>query len=186
MLQRPRSLVKPACCDRGVAMVEFALFLPFLLLLFMGAMASFDGIRAGRQVRATADIVADLISRRTDMDDSTRDRMFEAAETLLGRFTSDGAVSMSMASIVNDDGDLSVLWSEANANASPLIDEDISSLPLPTIPDGESVVIFSLATQYVPFLAERVFDQFTFDNTVFIRPRFIPVISYEERSTTDD
>jgi len=178
VLGTTRSPVKLASCDRGIAIVEFALFLPILMLLFMGAIASFDGIRASRQVIATTDTVADLISRRTNMDDSARDAMFEVTEALLGRFTTEDTMSVSISSIFNDGDELKVLWSEANANTSPIDDEDISGLLLPTIPDGESVVIVSVSTEYAPILVNKAFDRVEFDNTVFVRPRFVPIIPY--------
>lgn len=186
MLRTVKPSITSACCERGIAIVEFALFLPIIILIFMGAIASFDGIRASRQVLTTADTVGDLISRRSEMDDAARDAMFEIAKALLGSFTTDETVGVTMTSIFNDDGELKVHWSEAKGNATPLIDEDIPELTLPTIPEGESVVVVSVVTQYIALLINQAFDRIEFSDTVFIRPRFVPRIAYNEFVNADD
>lgn len=183
MLRGTRLSIKLACSERGIAAIEFALILPVIVVIFLGTIASFDGIRASRQVLTAADTVGDLISRRAEMDDSARDDMFEVAEAMLGDFTSENALSMTMSSVFNDDGELKVLWSEPKGGATPLIDEEISTLTLPTIPEGDSVVIVRVVTQYTPMLINKAFDRIEFSDTVFVRPRFVPQIPYIETSS---
>lgn len=183
MLRVTRLSIKLVCSERGIAAVEFALILPVIVFIFLGTIASFDGIRASRQVLTAADTVGDLISRRAEMDDSARDDMFEVAEAMLGDFTSESALSMTMSSVFNDNGELKVLWSEQKGGATPLVDEAIPTLTLPTIPEGDSVVIVRVLTQYTPMLINKAFNRIEFSDTVFVRPRFVPQIPYIETNS---
>lgn len=169
-----------SACQRGIAMVEFAYVMPIIVLIYMGSITAFDAIRADRQVGFTADSIADLISRETTINDEFRDNLFQAATTLMGRFASAGTLGVTMTAIGNDDGDLTVLWSEANANAPVLADDDLETLTqLPTIPENESIILIRVATQYAPLLIDKASPPIDFSETVIARPRFVPQIVYE-------
>ena len=48
--------------ERGVSAVEFALLLPLMLTLYLGAVEVSQGIRADRKVTLTARTIVDLVS----------------------------------------------------------------------------------------------------------------------------
>ena len=56
--------------QRGMAAVEFALVLPFLLLLFLGSVELTRGIQVDRQVALTADTVTNLVAQYTTISKS--------------------------------------------------------------------------------------------------------------------
>ena len=169
-------------CTSGIAMVEFALFVPIMMMIFFGSIAAFDAYRASQRVTLTADTIADLISRRVAMDDQARDLLFTTATALLGRFSNASVVSLTMTNIINDDGDIEILWSEAKGNGTAIIEDDLLDLDLPTIPDGESVVLVNVATEYAPLLISSVFDRSEFSNSRILRPRFSAHIDYGDGS----
>lgn len=62
---RWRGIAAPIRDARGVAVVEFALVLPVMLLLYLGGVQLQDGIACDRKVTSTARAAADLISQNT-------------------------------------------------------------------------------------------------------------------------
>jgi len=166
-------------CRRGIAAVEFALIVPFIATLYLGSIAAFDAIRAERQVNLAADTLADLISReRDEANDGFRDDMFSTAAALLGRFTNAGTLGIVMTSVINDDGNITVAWSESNGGALNLEDRDLIELSLPTIPEDESVILVTVSTRYAPILVDTIFNMINYSDTVIARPRFLAQIPY--------
>jgi len=169
-------------CANGIAMVEFALFVPIMIAILFGSITAFDAYRAGQRVTLTADTIADLISRRVAMDDQARDLLFTTATALLGRFSDANAISLTMTNIVNDDGEIEVLWSEAKGKGEEIDEDDLIKIALPTIPDGESIILVSVTTQYSPLLISSIFDRSEFSNSIILRPRFTAYIEYGNNS----
>lgn len=162
--------------NRGVAAIEFALAGPVLILAMTGTVTAFDLYRADRAISHTTNTVVDLVSRQAFLDDTQRDRIFLATRTLIGRFGDDASFVVSATSVVNDDGILSVDWSEASDTSSIIEDQDLAALDLPTIPDGESVIFVRVSNTYSP-----VFDtSFQFSREAARRPRFVPRIAYDD------
>lgn len=73
----------------GVAIVEFALIVPFLLVLYSGTVELSNVLRNARKVDVLARTLADLVSQRTDL--STRDiaEIFRSARIILFPYDSD-------------------------------------------------------------------------------------------------
>src|SRR6516225_6074401 len=65
------SRLKGACADqRGMAAVEFALILPFMLLLYLGSVELTQGIIVDRDVAMTADTVTNIVAQYTTLSAS--------------------------------------------------------------------------------------------------------------------
>lgn len=57
--------------NRGVAAIEFSIFLPFLLLLFFGMINITQYIAMNRRVATSAELIVDLVTRHADTIPST-------------------------------------------------------------------------------------------------------------------
>ncbi len=68
--------VRNLCDDtRAVAAVEFAIVLPFMLLLYIGGVELGNGMAISVKVSETAHTVADLVSRNQCVTDATLSTM---------------------------------------------------------------------------------------------------------------
>ena len=56
--------------ERGVSAVEFAMLLPLMLTLYLGAVEVSQGIGADRKVTLTARTIADLVSQVSSIGNS--------------------------------------------------------------------------------------------------------------------
>ena len=160
---------------RGVAAVEAAFVIPVLVILLFGSVGAFDLFRADRSISHSANTVVDLASRMEVMNDQNRDALFATGQALLGKFSSNSDYAISLASILNDGTQLTVVWSEANANGAEIVDGELASLDLPDIPENESVIFVRVENNYAPIFGSGL----DFDRESSRRPRFVAQIAYD-------
>jgi Flp pilus assembly protein TadG len=98
--------------DRGAAAVEFALILPFLLLLFMGSIEASSLITVDRRVNVISGTVGDLVARTEDaLSSGTLNDYFMASQNIMYPYSTTVLKQVVTFVAVDDDGDTSVVWS---------------------------------------------------------------------------
>lgn len=101
--------------DSGAAAVEFALILPFLLLLYMGSIEASSLFTVDRRIEVIAATNADLISRWNPnvsvIPSSTVRDYFRAAEGIITPYTTTGLKQVVSFLNVATDGTATVAWS---------------------------------------------------------------------------
>ena len=66
--------------ERGVSAVEFAMLLPLMLTLYLGAVEISQGIGADRKVTLTARTVADLVSQVDEHQQRRHDQLAQRGD----------------------------------------------------------------------------------------------------------
>lgn len=173
----------------GTPAIEFAFIAPVFLLLFLGGFSAFDAMRGVRQTSLAASTLSDLSTRVLSMNDTTRDAMFLSAESIMGKYAVNANVSITITSVVNvlGDGvdDLSVAWSVSKVAGEELTISDFSSIQLPAITDGESIIYVAVSADYdpvidfIPLSYGNPFSNLTMNKTAVRRPRFVTEVVYE-------
>ena len=74
--------------ERGVSAVEFALLLPLMLALYLGAVELSQGIAADRKVTLTSRTVADLVSQVTNINNAGMTNSLNAAAAVMAPYRS--------------------------------------------------------------------------------------------------
>lgn len=151
--------------DSAVAVVEFALILPVMLLLYLGTMEASALISMDRRVQTVAGTIGDLVAREDPaIYSATLKDYFQAAEHIIAPFPTESLVQTVSLISINADGETAIEWSRkftsgtsdhvpghAAGGAYELPDE-ITSLAL------EGYVVVSEASfSYTPLLG-LVFD----------------------------
>ncbi len=95
----PRSLRRFARSRRGVAAVEFALVLPFMLVLYFGVVEVSQGVSADRKLTLLSRSLADLTGRVPSVTTAELDSIFAASTAVMHPYDTEG-LGMSIASIV--------------------------------------------------------------------------------------
>jgi Flp pilus assembly protein TadG len=135
--------------EDGVSTIEFALIAPFLLLLYFGGVELSLLMLADRQITSTSATMGDLTSRLLTFSDQDRTNVFAASEALLSTVSPDEA-QLRVSSLVNNGGNITVEWSEANDNATPLsIGATVADLPLGIVPDGGTIIMTETEFNYI-------------------------------------
>ncbi|MBC00254.1 MAG: hypothetical protein CML67_12010 [Rhodobacteraceae bacterium] len=178
-LPRPlRRVTRFGADRRGVAAVEFALVLPFMLLLFLGMVELNSALTLDRKVSQTASALADLVAQTDKLTTAQINDLMEISEAMLAPYPSSDA-KLVVASVWMKDVDTpQVVWSRA-LNTSAWSN---NSPPPITIPEGltkqkDTYLIVSQATYtHRPTFAAVLKDVFNSDtielsDTYFMRPR---------------
>ncbi|MEP4769276.1 MAG: TadE/TadG family type IV pilus assembly protein [Roseibium sp.] len=164
---------------KGVSAVEFAMILPFMLLLFMGTVEITDVFDKDRKVNQIASTITDLTAQAQTVTADELDNVLNLGEVILGP-DSDTQLEVILASISFDDkGKATVDWSRGNKKAAPWDKGKAPSITLPgtiAVPDT-SVVAGQVNLTYVPLFAGLLTSHFDRASSVelseiyFLRPR---------------
>lgn len=109
-----------AANDSAVAVVEFALIVPLMLMLYLGTNEAGDLISVDRRVQTVAGTVGDLVAREDPaIYAATLKDYFQAAENIMAPYPTDGYEERSDGLLVqtvslvrvNADGETAVVWS---------------------------------------------------------------------------
>jgi len=173
--------------DSGAVAMEFALIMPVLIAFYFGGVSMYDAMRASHQTATVAVTLADLSTRVIDMNDDKRDALFNSGRALMSKWPSETDYSISITSIINpteaNNGDPDVLravsWSEATDESAKLTDADLPRFDLPTIAEGDSLVIIEVKGTYRPqhsILGTQ--GNFDITRSSVRRPRFVSEVHY--------
>jgi len=105
--------------NKAVAAVEFALVVPLLLALYLGAVEGSDLYTADRKVAMVASSMADLVSReRGKIERSSLNDYFTAAASILQPMSANGLGQVVTFIKVDKDGKATVRWSSASGTGA--------------------------------------------------------------------
>ena len=162
--------------ESGTAAVEFALIFPVLVFGYLGAIAAFEAYRAQNSVTRASAAVVDLVTRQLVFSEGNRDRVFSVANAIVGD-VADGDVVVTVTSVYNplsdgEDDDYFVDWSYTSGSGAVVEDDDITSMDLPSIENGDSLVVVTVEAIYTPRFLSDIFTTMTLNYTSVRRPRF--------------
>lgn len=103
-------LQKFSASKAGVAAVEFALVLPFMLVLFFGTNEVTTGLMISRKVENVVRITTDLTGMYPHLKQQDIHEIFKASEHVIAPYSKE-PLGLSMTGVeVNDNGEAKVLW----------------------------------------------------------------------------
>ncbi|MEO1406567.1 MAG: TadE/TadG family type IV pilus assembly protein [Pseudomonadota bacterium] len=170
--------------DSGVAAVEFALCLPLLILLYLSSFSIVDYLRSIRQVTNSMNTIAELSSRRIDLDDGERDALFSTAEALLDTSAEGVEMDLSITSVVNtaDEADAveyEVRWSEGTSSSITVSTGELTSFVLPELSRNESVILVAVRAEITPsIVAFDLPSSIEITRYAVRKPRFVSEVQY--------
>ena len=155
----------------GVAAVEFALLVPFLLLVYVGAVQLLDGIRVNRQVVMASSTVANVVSQYTTISAGTQmpDIMAASLQTL-APFPPERATIVVSSITIDRRGRASVAWSEAHNGTAREVGERV------TLPDGlaaanSSVILGEARYRFTSIIDFLQLGEMTLTGSTYMVPR---------------
>lgn len=156
--------------ERGVSAVEFAMLLPLMLSLYLGAVEISQGISADRKVTLTTRTVADLVSQTSNINNSDMSNSLNAAATVMAPFSSNHLKVVVSSITVDSTGKATVAWSDTlNGTAR----SKGSTVTLPTalnIPNS-SLIFSEVQYAYTPTIGYLISGTLTLKDQIYMRPR---------------
>lgn len=161
------------CDTRGVAAVEFAIVVPFMLLLLVGGVELGNGLAISVKVSETAHTVADLVSRNACVTDSALSTMLGASAATIAPYDP-AAASVTVSEVSTDaNGKATVTWSKA-LNGTPRATGQPMTLPsalgTPS-PANISLILGEVTYSYTPNLGYTISGTVPITESYYLFPR---------------
>lgn len=167
--------------ERGVAAIEFAMILPIMFFLLVGAVEFSQALTVDRRVTQSASATADLIARApsqgltvTQVDNELKiiEQLIEPYDlsALTVKIASVRAVAVpGNAAAVN----LIVDWSRDNRGGTPYArNSSYSGIPDGLLLAGESVIVAEAIYNYTPLLFHYFIESaFNLEEKFYLKPR---------------
>lgn len=156
--------------ERGVSAVEFAMILPIMIVLYIGAVEFSHALTIDRRVTSVASAAADLVAQSEEITDAELLDIFEASTSIMLPYTAD-PISIVLTSVVADENnDTTVAWSAAH-NGTPHGENTAFSLPDGLTQPFSSVIVAEVSYSYDPPVGEFLTGGITMTDTFYLRPR---------------
>jgi len=166
---------------RAVAAVEFAIVLPFMLLLYVGGVEIGHGLAISVKVSETAHTVADLVSRNACVTASTLSTMLGASSATIAPYSSaNAAITVSEVS-TDANGKATVTWSQA-LNGTPRPANQPMTLPASLgtpSPPNVSLILGEVVYNYTPNLGYAISGTVPIGDSYYLFPRVTSSVQYE-------
>ena len=163
---------------RGTALIEFAIALPVLLILFVGGYQLSDAIACKRKVTIMTRAVGDITSQNRTVSTADLDALLAASTSIVAPYAADKARLRVTQITVEDSGTVfQVNWSRGyNASALPVGRYYASALPA-AYRQPNMVFIYAQSAYAYDSLLTQYFKSITFADDIWLLPRKSSTIS---------
>lgn len=163
------SLIKKWWRDEsGLAAVESALIFPVLLVMLLGTFDLGNAILANQKSIRASQVVADLITRETSVDDASVNEAIEAGRLALSPFNTENFGVDVISIRFDDEGAGEIVWRETrgmSAYDDALVDVVALSEP------NSGVVMVLVNYEFVPSFGEFITGHINMSERAFTRGR---------------
>jgi hypothetical protein len=157
----------------GFAAVEFAMVVPIMVVLFLGAVEFSTALSYDRRVTAISSATADLVAQEEEVNSAYLDDIMKIADTLLPPDADLSNLDVKLVSVVADaDSNVTVNWSYNRTGGEPYPqDSAYDDLPDDLIEPRSSVVVSEVSYDYTPPVGHFIIGGITLSERFFLRPR---------------
>lgn len=162
--------------QRGVAALEIAFIMPFLLFLYFGLVDLTGMISLNRKVTYAASVVADLVTQNDGTVTAANiDDYFNAAELVM-KPTPIANVRIQLYGYRNVSGTVTQIWSRSSPTGGACAAPSTAGMAN-LMTDGNDIVVAVVCTTYSPFVATFLGQQvlgattFPMSEQIALRPR---------------
>jgi Flp pilus assembly protein TadG len=156
--------------ERGVSAVEFAMLVPLMLSLYLGAVEVSQGIGADRKVTLTARTVADLVSQVSSINNNDMTNSLNAASAVMAPFPS-GKLKVVVSSVsIDAQGKATIAWSDT-LNGTARSKGSTVTLPSALAIPNSSLIWSEVQFSYTPVIGYVVTGTLNLKDQIYMRPR---------------
>jgi Flp pilus assembly protein TadG len=156
--------------QRGVSSVEFAMLLPLMITLYLGAVEISQGVGIDRKVTLTTRTVADLASQVSTINNADMTNLLNASAAVIVPYdTSQLKVTVSEITIDNN-GTAKIAWSDTLNGTKRAVGSTVS-LPAALNVANTSLIWSEVAYTYKPAIGYVVTGTLNLSDQIYMRPR---------------
>lgn len=156
--------------EKGLGAIEFAMIVPLMVTMYLGAVEFGHALTLDRRVTSTASSTADLVAQVEEVDDDDVADIFAAATSILSPYDT-ATLSIVVTSVYADENnDTKVRWSEAQ-NGTAYAPDSAYTLPAGLTQPFSSVIVAEVSYLYVPPVGQFLTGGLTMSETFYLKPR---------------
>ncbi len=156
--------------DQGLGAIEFALIVPLMITMYLGAVEFGHALTIDRRVTAVASSTADLVAQVDQVDDADISDIFAAATSIMSPYDT-APLSIVVASVYADaNNNTKVRWSEAR-NGAAHAPGSAFTLPSGLTQPYSSVIVAEVSYTYNPPVGQFLTGGITMTSTFYLKPR---------------
>ena len=160
--------------ERGVTLIEFALILPLMVLLFIGLVEITEALTASRKLTKTANTVSDLVAQEPSVTNADLSDIRQVARQLMQPF-SDVPLNTVIISVVADaNNNTTVAWSFPPGSVPAGSPYDLPDAGLTEA--NSSLIVTEASYNFTPTVSNIV-GNFQINQEAFFRPRLTPNVA---------
>ncbi len=157
---------------KGVALVEFAMLLPVMLIAYVGMTEVVTLVMINRKVTQLTSALSDLTSRTQSVSPTDIKNIFSAAETVMMPYQDGKPVMVITSLVVDAAGVARVCWSSSSDNGAPLARGTTQVIPAIYRTPTTSVIMASASYKHTPTIGYVLTGTYTLGNSpIYTRPR---------------
>ena len=167
-----------ARAQEGLALIEFSLVFPILLMLFVGTVEFSEAFAVNRKLTNAAGTVSDLVAQVSRVSNADLSDIAEVAETLLEPYRA-ANLGLVVTSVEADaDNNTTVGWSFAHGSgATARTGGAAFALPAGLTEPNSSVIVAETNYQFTPTVAYYLTGDIRLTGQAYFRPRVSRVVA---------
>jgi Flp pilus assembly protein TadG len=162
--------------ERGVSAIEFAMLLPLMVSLYLGAVEISQGIGADRKVTITSRTVADLVSQVTSVSNNDMTNSLNAASSVMAPFPSANLKVVISSVTIDAQGKATIAWSDTLNGTARSKGATVTLPAALTIPNS-SLIWSEVQYTYKPVIGYVVTGTLTLKDQIYMRPRMSDTVA---------
>ena len=163
--------------DSGTALVEFAITLPFLMVLYLGCAQLCDAASVYRKTSTTSRTIVDLTSLQTQVSDSTLDDILDNATQIMAPYSTTNLKMVVMQVNIDASGVAKVAWTRtAGTGATAPAINSVYTLPTGVAVPNTSLIVSEVKYNYVGDWGGIVNKTIPLSDVTYMYPRSITSI----------
>ena len=166
-----------ARAEEGLALVEFSLAFPILIMLFAGTVEFSEGFAVSRKLTNAAGSVSDLVAQMPRVSNADLTDIAEAAELLMQPYQAAGLRVVVTSVEADADNNTTVGWSWAHGSgASAHQSGGAFTLPTGLTEPNSSIIVTETSYQFTPTVAYFLTGDIQLTGQAYFRPRVSRVV----------
>ncbi len=156
---------------RGAAIVEFALVMPMLMVLYLGGFAVCQAVGTWRKMSDATAQLANVAAQYTTMQASDTQGVMAAAAQIMSPYDTTNLSEVMTLITVSAGGSATVTWSQAYNGAAALTKGSAVTLPSNMLLPGMSVLWVKTSYRYTPVVGSGYVAPITMNDQIYSAPR---------------
>jgi Flp pilus assembly protein TadG len=166
--QQPAARLLRDC--NGMAATEFAMVLPVLLLMFLGAVELSNGVAIDRKVTLTARTITDLVSQASVVNNADMTNILNAAAKVMTPYSNTPLKVKVSAVDIDNAGLAKVAWSDALNDTKRSTGSSVTLPPALAVPNTQ-LIFGEIQYAYQPPVGYAVMGNINLNEKFYTRPR---------------